>query len=85
MEQPHLCTDAKVLEPQIYIKLDCIMRTVPVAQARDWHAPFVTTTDGNQYSFMQGVVKVLRVKASSPASSFAAEAHDECMYVHWPR
>ena len=59
--------------------LDWNVRVVPVAKARDWHAPFMTTTDGNQYSFMQGVIKVLSMKASSPASLFAIEAHDECV------
>ena len=37
----------------------------------------MTTTDGNQYSFMQCAIKVLSVKASSLASLFAVEAHDE--------
>ena len=36
----------------------------------------MTTTDGNQCSFMQGAIKVLSVKASSPALLFAVEAHD---------
>ena len=30
---------------------------------------------------MQGAIKVLSVKASSPASLFAVEAHDECVHV----
>ena len=33
----------------------------------------------NQSSFMQGAFKVLSVKASSPASLFAIEAHDQCV------
>ena len=37
----------------------------------------MTTCDGNQHSFMQGAIKVLSVTASSPASLFAVEAHDE--------
>ena len=37
----------------------------------------MTTTDGNQYSFMQGAIKVLSVKTSSLASLFVVEAHDE--------
>ena len=41
----------------------------------------MTTTDGNQYSFMQVAIKVLSVKASSLASLFAVEAHDECVRV----
>ena len=41
----------------------------------------MTTTDGNQYAFMQGAINVLSVKASSPASLFAVEAHDERVRV----
>ena len=41
----------------------------------------MTTTDGNQYSFMQGGIKVLSVKTSSPASLFGVEAHDEWVHV----
>ena len=33
----------------------------------------MTTTDGNQYSFMQGAINVLSVKASTLASLFAVE------------
>ena len=67
------------------ITLDCNVCAVPVAWARDLHAPFMTTTDGNQYSFMQGAIIVLSVKPSSPPSLFAVEAHDECVRVNWPR
>ena len=41
----------------------------------------MTTSDGNQYSFMQGANNVLSVKASTPASLFAVEAHDERVRV----
>ena len=41
----------------------------------------MTTTNGNQYSFMQGAIKVLSVTASSPVSLFAVEAHDERVRV----
>ena len=41
----------------------------------------MTTTDSNQYSFMQGAIKVLSVTASSPVSLFAVEAHDERVHV----
>ena len=37
----------------------------------------MTTTDGNQYSFMQEAINVLNVKASTLASLFAVEAHNE--------
>ena len=47
--------------------------------------PIMTTTDGNQYSIMQGAIKVLSVKAFSPASLFVVEAHDERVRVKWPR
>ena len=46
------------------------------------------TTDGNQYSFMQGSIKELSVKASLPASLFAVEVHVECVrmnWANWPR
>ena len=48
------------------------------------NAPYVMTTDGNQYSFMQGAIKVLIVLTSSPASSFVVETHDEYVRVNWP-
>ena len=41
----------------------------------------MTTTDGNQYSFMQGAINVLSETASTLASLFAAEAHDERVRV----
>ena len=41
----------------------------------------MTTSDCNQYSFMQGAINVLSVKASSPASLFMVEAHDEPVRV----
>ena len=41
----------------------------------------MTTRDGNQYSFMQGANNVLSVKASTLASLFAVEAHDERVRV----
>ena len=44
----------------------------------------MTTTDGNQYSFMQGAIKVSSVKTSSLASLFAVEAHNERVRVNAP-
>ena len=40
-----------------------------------------TTTDGNRYSFMQGAIYVLSMKASTLASLFAVEVHDERVRV----
>ena len=40
----------------------------------------MTTTDGS-HSFMQGAINVLSVKASTLASLFAVEAHDERVHV----
>ena len=72
-----ICDSENYVYSQIYNNNTRLQCARCVCSLGTW----LMTTDGNQYSFTQGAIKVhvLSMKVSSPATLFAVEAHDVCV------